>query len=76
MNIEPLGGKASRGLSAVVDEENRAFFAYKGELDAVLAKHGAINTPEAAHDFRGVIARYMPKTKGDMVAMGYSFDLC
>lgn len=72
-SIEPLGGKGSRGLSAVVDEENRVFFEYRAALAGVLAKHGAINTPEASHDLRGVIARFMPATKKDMSAMGYSF---
>jgi len=40
----------------------------------VMAKHGAINTPEASHDLRTVDGAFHPEQKKLMLFMGFSVD--
>lgn len=70
--ITPLGGKTSLGTSAVVAAELATFAAYREAIRGVLARHGAINTEEAARDLRRVIAEAMPDVGKVMDQMGFS----
>lgn len=73
--ITPLGGKTALGTSEVSARELREFKAYRNATEAVVKKHGAINTAEAAHDLRTVIAAYMsPDVSKTMTLLGYTFD--
>lgn len=57
--IAPLGGKTSLGTSVVVAEFLAVFNIYKAKVLAL----APINTPEKAHEYRKLIAEFMPETK-------------